>query len=45
MHVYTFMVSMDGIATCLFLFVPLAANSSVCYWVNVDVIFMCIDIL
>ena len=44
-HIYTFMVCTDGTVTCMY--VPLAANSSTCYWVKdcVDVMFICADIL
>ena len=38
------MVCRDGIATCMHLCVPLVANSLTCYWLNVHVMFVCVDI-
>ena len=45
--IYTFMVCADFIAICKFLCVPLVANSSVCYWLNicVSVMFVSVDII
>ena len=47
MHIYTFMAFTDGITAYMCLCMLLAANSLVCYWVNVwiDVMLICADII